>query len=263
MQQFAVEPVPAVVKRDDRTLLSWISRQAGKGSTIVSICDGALVAANAGLLKGHRATAHWATLDLRRKAYPDVTWVENARYVADGRIVSSAGISAAIPTSLALVEAIGGHEKALAVARDIAVTNWGTAHNSRVFHPAFGRNLLAFAKTNGVNQNLYRQESVGVPIFAGVDEIGLALTADAYSRTGRGRAYSLAASPGVLRSRRGLAVVPDRLLGKDKAPDRLAPVAEAKPGAMLDTVLGAVERDYGRSTAFGVALQFEYPGFHG
>ena len=109
--------VPAMVKRDDPALLAWLRQQSGRGATIVSICDGALVAANAGLLGGHRATAHWATIGYRRKTYPDVRWVENRRFVADGRIVSSAGISAAIPTALALVEAIGGHDKAAAVGR--------------------------------------------------------------------------------------------------------------------------------------------------
>ena len=44
--------VPAMIKRDDPALLAWLSRQSGKGATIVSICDGALVVANAGLLKG-------------------------------------------------------------------------------------------------------------------------------------------------------------------------------------------------------------------
>ena len=57
--------VPAMVKQDDPALLAWLSRQSGRGATIVSICDGALVVANAGLLRGHRATAHWATLRVR------------------------------------------------------------------------------------------------------------------------------------------------------------------------------------------------------
>ena len=87
--------VPAVVKRDDPALLAWIAAQAAKGGTIVSICDGALVVANSGLMKGHRATAHWATEALRAKQYPDTDWLRNVRYVADGNIISSAGISAA------------------------------------------------------------------------------------------------------------------------------------------------------------------------
>jgi hypothetical protein len=61
--------VPAVVNRDDPTLLAWIARQSSRGATIVSICDGALVVANTGLMNGHRATAHWATLAYRRETF--------------------------------------------------------------------------------------------------------------------------------------------------------------------------------------------------
>lgn len=50
--------VPAVNKADDAVLLAWITAQAAKVATIVSICDGALVVANTGLMRGHRATGH-------------------------------------------------------------------------------------------------------------------------------------------------------------------------------------------------------------
>jgi putative intracellular protease/amidase len=253
--------VPAVVKSDDRALLVWLTGQSAKGGTIVSICDGALVVANAGLMKGHRATAHWATLGYRRKHYPEVRWVENRRYVADGRIVSSAGISAAIPTSLALVEAIAGQEKAASVARNIAVSDWSTRHDSRVFAPAFGRNLTAFATTYAFNPLVHRKEAVGVPIAAGVDEIALAVTADAYSRTGRSAAFSVAASRHPVLTLHGLTFLPDRVRGERASLDRIVPLPKLKAGSQLDTALAAVARDYGRLTAFGVALDFEYPGF--
>lgn len=250
--------VPNVVKHDDPLLLAWITRQAARGGTILSICDGALVVANTGLMRGHRATAHWATLELRRKAYPDVTWVENTRYVADGRIVSSAGISAAIPTSLALVEAIAGRPRAVAVAHDLGVADWGTAHNSQFFAPAFGRTMRTLATAGGTRN---RQEVIGVPVASGVDEIALALTADAYTRTHRGKAFSVAASMQPLVTRHGLILVPDRQVGDRDPLDRMALLPSLQPGAMLDWVLDAISRDFGRTVAFGVALEFEYPGF--
>lgn len=253
--------VPAMVRRDDPALLAWLSRQAGKGATIVSICDGALVVANAGLLKGHRATAHWATLSYRRKTYPDVRWIENTRYVADGRIVSSAGISAAIPTALALVEAIGGHDKAAEVGRSVGVTDWSSLHDSQQFTPKFGRNLTAYATTNYVNQWLHRKEAIGVPVTPGVDEIALALTADAFTRSGRGKAYAVSASLKPIVTSHGLVIVPERVDGAGAA-DRRVSLPTRGHLSMIETVLASVERDYGRSTAFGVALDFEYPGFH-
>lgn len=254
--------VPAVVRRNDPALLAWIAAQGAKGGTIVSICDGALVVANTGLLKGHRATAHWATQALRAKVYPDVHWVKNVRYVVDGRIVSSAGISASMPVSIALVEAIAGHDHAAALAHELGVSDWSTAHNSDVFRPRFGVNLMAFVHTTYSNAHLHAMQRIGVPVAAGVDEIALALTADAYSRTGRSHAYALSASDAPLQTRHGLTLLPDRVVGGANPVDRVLPAFDATPSArMLDQALAGIAQRFGRSTAYGVALDFEYPGF--
>lgn len=254
--------VPAVVKHDDPALLAWIAAQGAKGSTLVSICDGALVVANSGLLDGHRATAHWATYGLRTKAYPTTNWVKNTRYVADGKIVSSAGISAAMPVSIALVEAIAGHERAATVAQGLGVTDWSQRHDSDIFLPRFGVNLMAYFRTTYSNSMLHSKQSIGVPMAPGVDEIALAFTADAYSRTGRSRAYSLSTADVAVQTRNGLRVLPDRVIGGDRAVDRtLAPFDATLSARVLDQALAGIAKLYGRSTAYGVALSFEYPGF--
>lgn len=253
--------VPAVVKSDDPALLAWVAEQGAKGATIVSVCDGALVVANSGLMKGHRATAHGATEELRKEKYPDTHWVKNIRYVADGKIVSSAGISAAIPTSLALVEAIAGHDRAAALAKELGVADWSTDHNSDVFQPHFGVNLAAHA-TRYTNAWFHSAQSIGVPVAQGVDDITLALAADAYSRTGRSRAYALSASSEPLQARHGLTLVPDRVIGGQNPPDRVLPDFDATPSMqMFDKLLVGIADSYGRSTAYRVALDFEYPGF--
>jgi len=254
--------VPAVSKYNDPALLAWITAQAGKGATIVSICDGALVVANGGLMKGHRATAHWDTEDLRPKKYPETTWLKNRRYVADGKIVSSAGISAAIPVSLALVEAIAGHDRAAALAQDLGVTDWSTQHNSEVFHPRFGVNLWAFIAANYTNRWFHSRQEIGMPVASGIDEISLALTADAYSRTGRSKVFAISASTEILQTRNGLMLIPDRISGGGNPPDRMLPEFDATPSALtLDHALVGIADRYGRSTAYAVALDFEYPGF--
>ena len=91
--------VPAVVKFRDPALLAWLKSQGAKGSTLMSICDGAAVVAGTGLMDGHRATAHWASAKNRRKLFPNVNWVADVRYLSDGKIISTAGISAALPAS--------------------------------------------------------------------------------------------------------------------------------------------------------------------
>jgi putative intracellular protease/amidase len=247
--------VPAVVRSDDAALLAWIRAQHAKGATIVSICDGALVVANTGLLKGHRATAHWATEGHRRDAYPQTDWIANARYVIDGRFASSAGISAAIPISLALVESIAGHERAARVGAEFGVSTWSPTHNSDAFHLRTG-NLGPFVKVNATNKWLHGKERIGMPLQPGMDDVSFALTADAYSRTGRSVAYGYAMAQ--VRSRSGLTWLPDAAKAAD-AKHRIDPIRATQGVPLFDAVLASIEGRYGRSTARGVALDFEYP----
>lgn len=254
--------VPAVVNAGDPALLAWIAAQGAKGATVVSICDGAMVVAASGLLKGHRATAHWATETQRRAQFPDTQWMPNVRYVADGARVSSAGISAALPTTLALVEAIAGQPRAAAVAAELGVAEWSTRHNSDAFQPRLGRNLIAYATTY-TDRWFHSPVNVGLPLTAGMDEITLAYRADAYARTRRVRVRTLAAALAPLPTLHGLALLPDQLDdGADAPVQRLAaPDLAAPPAAALDQTLQAIAASYGKSTAYRIALEFEYAGY--
>ncbi len=91
-------------------LIAWVAAQARKGATVVGVCDGVWVLARAGLLEGREATGHWYSFDDLRKAYPKTQWLRNKRYVADGKVVTTTGVTATIPVSFALVEAIEGRE---------------------------------------------------------------------------------------------------------------------------------------------------------
>lgn len=252
--------VPALVNPHDAAVRDWLVEQARKGATVVSICDGALVVADAGLLAGKWATAHWASESQRLAAFPNTHWVRNARYVVDGRVVSSAGISAAMPTSLALVAAISGRDRADALARDMGVPDWSARHDSEVFRPHFG-NFGAFAVKLAINPLLHARQTIGVPLAPGMDEITLAVTADAYSRTGRSQAMAMSATDAPVPSRFGLRFLPD-VVGATRTVDIALPaLADVPPGAAFDAALAAIGARYGRRTAYGVALDFEYPGF--
>lgn len=250
--------VPAVARPADAALVAWIAAQAAKGATVVSICDGALVVANAGLFKGRHATGHWASASYRKTHYPDTLWQANVRYVADGPVVSSAGVSAALPTALALVEAIAGREHAAAVARGIGAENWSAEHDSEAFRPRLGVNLGAYL-AGYANAWFHSPDRVGIPVAAGVDEVTLAFTADAWARSKRSRVFAVAASHAPLRSLHGLTILPDQALGAVDAPDMLdAGALAVAPGQALAHALDALARRYGQRTATLVALEFEY-----
>lgn len=248
--------VPAVMSMDKKSshvLVDWIRTQAESGATIVSICDGALTVAAAGVFKGRRATGHWATYEKRKRDFPETEWLANLRYVADGKVISSAGVSASIPLSLALVEAIAGTERAQQVAQHLGLADWSSSHDSQKFGVGFSVYSLA------IGNWLLPGTGIGIPVADGVDEISLALTADAYSRTYRSRAYSVADAPEAIRTRHGLTVLPDRVAGKDRMPKRMLALSVDVPAQSLDRALADIENLFGARTARFVALQMEYP----
>ncbi len=104
---------------NDPATLAWIARQDAGTALTASVCTGAFILAKVGLLAGLRVTTHWDDIADLRAAYPDLEVVEQVPFVDQGRIVTSAGISAGIGMSLHLVGRILGLEMALATARQM------------------------------------------------------------------------------------------------------------------------------------------------
>lgn len=104
-------------ERHNQNLLDWIEAQNKQTEMTLSVCTGAFLLAERGLLDGKKATTHWGSIDFMRETYPHVEIVENTRYVDEGRIVTSAGISAGIDMSLHVVETLHGQEVAAWTAR--------------------------------------------------------------------------------------------------------------------------------------------------
>jgi hypothetical protein len=240
----------------DPVVLDWIKLQAARGATIVGICDGVPVLANAGLLKGRRATGHWRTIDGLERKHPATQWLRNRRYVADGNVITTSGVSASIPISVALVEAIGGRRRAEEVATFLGVNDWSPVHNSEQFKLTAGSLFTALWNKALV----WRHEALGLEVAQGIDEISVALVADAYARTRRSQAVSISSSNKPVMTRRGLMLVPDRLANGPGQPSRMLPLFETLPPALaLDRALEGIAASYGQATADFVALTMEYP----
>jgi transcriptional regulator GlxA family with amidase domain len=103
--------------RYDPNLITWIAKAATQSRRIASICTGAFLLAEAGLLNGKQAVTHWNFCDRLAREYPEVLVRPEPIYLRDGSIYTSAGITAGIDLSLALVEEDHGHEAALRIAR--------------------------------------------------------------------------------------------------------------------------------------------------
>jgi transcriptional regulator GlxA family with amidase domain len=102
--------------RDPR-LVPWIRRTARRARRVASVCTGAFLLAEAGLLDGRRATTHWEFCDALQRRFPAVRVARDPIFVRDGHVFTSAGITAGMDLALELIEADFGRELALTVAR--------------------------------------------------------------------------------------------------------------------------------------------------
>lgn len=246
--------VPAMSRDDDPVALGWIRSQVAKGAVVVSVCAGAKVAAAAGLLDGRQATTHWYYLSKLLSRSPTIEYVADRRFVIDGGVATTTGITASVPMMLTLIEAIAGRQKAVEVAHDLGVDTWDARHASAAFR--FNRSFAATVIGNSAA--FWNREQLAIALEEGMDEVSLALVADAWSRTYRSRALTVADGGGAVTTRNGARIIPDRT-GHWSGDERVADFSDSRPAQALDEALLAIGLRYGGRTGDVVAMQLEYP----
>ncbi|KMP36389.1 DJ-1/PfpI family protein [Bacillus albus] len=96
------------VKND--IIINWVRQQMKEVKLMTSVCTGTLLLAKAGLLEGLQVTTHWASIQTLKKDFPNVEVMENVKFVDEGHIITSAGISAGINMSFHIVKNLLGVE---------------------------------------------------------------------------------------------------------------------------------------------------------
>jgi putative intracellular protease/amidase len=242
--------VPAMEGDDDARIHAWLRAQAERGARVVSVCAGALVAARARLLDGRRFATHWYYRDKALELARGAAFVPNQRYVADRGVASTTGITASVPTVVALVEAIAGRERAQALADELGVASWAPTHDSARFG-LNGARRWAYVVDKAA---FWRAERWAVDVHDGSDDVALALAADAWSRTGLVRVEAAANAPVRLRS--GLL-----LSAQAAAPavPRLPLTPTLKPLQQLDRTLCEIDERFGDTRRDRAEQEMEYP----
>lgn len=243
--------VPMMYEDKDPKIISWVRAQYDKGATVVSICTGAYILARAGLLDGKRATSHWHAMSDLKKKFPNVHWIRDRRYVQDGRVISTTGVTASIPVSLALVEAVAGHDVALRTAERLGVSDWSPRHHSADFSFTFSR--MALVARNYLS--FWRHETVEAPVRDGFDEIALALASDAWTQSFLVNFATTSSSGKPVVSRHGLWLLPDRAPGSGGL---VLPNYSGASLRALDRALSDIDNRYGVETGNLAALSVEY-----
>ena len=244
--------VPAMSIDDNPIIVSWLQRQAKAGARIIAVCSGVRVAGRAGLLDGRRFAGHWYDRSTLLKRHPGATYVPDRRYVFDRGVATTTGVTASVPTMLALVEALGGADKARSLADELGVASWGPEHDSS----RFGLNLERAWNYSVNKAAVWRGEHWNVPVRDGMDDISLALAADAWVRTGHVTVEAASASgPVTLRSGLKLAAGPGNP-GADEMPLMLG----LKPVQQLDQTLCEISQRFSPGRRDWVMQELEYAG---
>lgn len=183
-----------------------------------------------------------------RRRYPNVSWRQDRRWVTDGPITTTAGISASEPASLDLLRRLAGEPTMRTVAARLNLPEPDPNHDGAAF-----RLSLRSATTVSLNRlAFWRREAVEIPIRTGFDELAFGVALDAWSRTYRSTAWATGAER--VTSRHGLIVSPSR-----DRPKRFGRSAELPICDAMQTSFDAIGSAYGPSTARLVAWQFEHP----
>lgn len=239
--------VPALRVVDDTARSTWLRAQRDRGARIMSICDGALVLAAAGLLNGRQATVHWYSRARMARRYPNVTWRRDLRWVTDGPITTTAGISAAEPATLDLLRQLAGASVMRETAERLGLPPPDQRHHGDDFRLTAPTAAIATANRLAV----WRHEHVAVPLSAGFDELAFGAALDGWSRTYRSTAWAVGRG---VTSRHGLT-----MSGAADLPARFDRTIALPGSDAMAATFAAIRSAYGEVTARFVALQFEHP----
>jgi putative intracellular protease/amidase len=240
--------VPALADVEDAERSAWLRSQMRDGARVMSICNGAKVLAASGLLDGRQATIHWYSKGKVAKAWPKVAWRYDRRWVTDGPVTTTAGISAAEPATLHLLAGLAGEPVMRETARRLRLPLPSQKHDGSDYRLT-GRGM-GFVAANRIA--FWRHEDVALPMRPGFDEMGFGTALDAWSRTYRSTAWATGA-PSVV-SRRGLTFYRART-----PPERFDRTAGVPGPGGPEPVFAQIRSAYGPVAARFVGLQFEHP----
>jgi hypothetical protein len=232
--------VPAVGAPEDAEeapMRKWIAEQSGRGARILGVCSGSMVLAGAGLLDGHKATSHWSRLGALKRSHPQVQWVGGLRFVQDGRITTTAGVTSGIPGALKVMEDLAGAVEAERVGRLLNYPGWQLAATAQIPVQSFTASDIPI----GLNALIpWLRPTIGVGLFNGVGEIDVASAFEVYNVSFAARAVAIGATDAVT-TKHGLILL--------TVPERQAPSVDRliAPGAFRDQDIDPQLRDWAAS----------------
>jgi transcriptional regulator GlxA family with amidase domain len=247
-------PYLSAWQHDDAAVVPWIRAHVGPQTTLLSICQGAEVAAATGLFDGYTATGNERGLDELAAQYPQIHYKHGVRWVRDGKRMSSGSLAAGLDATLAAIDSIAGHAAAL---RAAAATSY--RHTTFLDDPT---STLSRDQTGSIIEMAFRwhRPKIAVVIGEGAPETAIAALLDMYAATLTSNGVAVAMSPSVLHTRHGIRLLANDTTAHLGAYDHIAFATMMPAGVSgYDAALAEVARTHGNAMARSVARGLNYP----
>lgn len=274
--------VPAVIAPHgaaEAPLREFVARAAARGTRLLGVCSGAKVLAASGVLDGRRATSFWNSLGELGSAYPAVRWVAGQRWVEDGLVVTTAGVTSGVVGALRVVELLAGAAEADRIGREVAYPGWRRGADPAIPAHRLGPADLPY----GLNAAFpWGRPTMGIGLVDGVGELEVAAAFEVYGATSWAYRTVPVAAGTTVTTRHGLVLQATPAVEVEQRLDRLVvpgaaadpafgtlatrdgptpefPHAAAPGGSAFDPLLRDLARSADRATAAATATFLEYP----
>jgi hypothetical protein len=152
------------------------------------------VLAAAGVLDGHRATSHWSRIPELERSRPQAHWVSRERYVDDGQITTTAGVTSGIPGALHVMAQLAGRDEAERVGREVGYPSWSLDGPTAIPAQRFQLSDVPLALNMAVP---WFKPTLGLDLADGTSEIDAVAAIEVYSYSSAARVVPIASSTSV------------------------------------------------------------------
>lgn len=251
--------VPAVNLPDgpeEQAAREFIATRYAAGARVLGICAGSRLLAASGILDGLTATSHWSRIGALEQSRPEVTWVRGQRYVQDGRVTTTGGVTSGIPGTLKLIADMAGAVEATRVGTEVAYPGWSLDAPTSMAAQAFGAEDAAVLLNTAFP---WSRPTITVQLNEGVGEIDAAALFAVYTYS-QAATTNAASATGTVHTRHGL-TIRTGLAGADDDGDTLVAGSFAGHSGFggLDAAFEQLARTVRPSVVDSVGKMLEYP----
>ena len=231
----------------------FISHAYAAGAHVLGVCAGSRLLAASGILDGLTATSHWSRISALEESNPEVTWVRGERYVQDGRVTTTGGVTSSIPGALRVMADLAGKAEATRVGEEISYPGWSVDASPAMPAQSFGVADAAILVNTAFP---WVRPTFDIELIDGVGEIDAAALFEVYTYS-QAAATRAVSETGTVHTRHGLVLATD-LLG-DHATLKAGGLVSQDGFGGLDAAFEQLAKTVSPSVVASVGKMLEYP----